>query len=173
MDIIKTLTQIKGKVLDAAHFEILRNAYDLQNQNIDQLKTNNTAFRESNSLLKENNSRLEKETRSLKETVSTLEKQIGSFKSGSLAQEITEYAEAILHKCVKDDITEFNDERMIDSLPYSRIQAKVGLDELLNLSFICFSSATKRVRGVTYRLTDTGKKFALKLVPKENSSVSI
>ncbi len=38
MEITAILNEIKGKVLDATHFELLKHAYDLQNQNIHQLK---------------------------------------------------------------------------------------------------------------------------------------
>src|SRR5688572_26032865 len=52
MDVISILNGIKGKVLDAAHFDLLRSAYDLQNENIEQLKSNNEAIRENNILLR-------------------------------------------------------------------------------------------------------------------------
>ena len=35
-------------MLDAVNFELLKTAYELQNQNIEQLKNNNTALKESN-----------------------------------------------------------------------------------------------------------------------------
>lgn len=51
MEITKILQTIKGKVLDATHFELLRNAYELQEKNITQLKSNNEALKESNVLI--------------------------------------------------------------------------------------------------------------------------
>ena len=53
MDVLSVLNGIKGKVLDAANHDLLRRAYDLQNDNIEQLKSNNDALRESNSMHKE------------------------------------------------------------------------------------------------------------------------
>ena len=41
---MQILAGLKDKVLDASHFDILRHAYELQNQNIEQLKTNNDAL---------------------------------------------------------------------------------------------------------------------------------
>jgi len=54
-DVIKILADIKGKALDVVHFELLKNAYELQNKNIEQLKTNNEALEESIKLLKQKN----------------------------------------------------------------------------------------------------------------------
>ena len=69
MDISRILNDIKGKALDAAHFDLLKHAYDLQNENIEQLKSNNQALRESNDLLAEKVKRLEKENESLRRSV--------------------------------------------------------------------------------------------------------
>ncbi len=40
----KVLKDLKGKVLDAAKLELLLGAYEMQEANISQLKTNNNAF---------------------------------------------------------------------------------------------------------------------------------
>jgi hypothetical protein len=69
MDISKILSDIKGKALDAAHFDLLKHAYDLQNENIEQLKSNNQALKESNEFLEEKVKRLEKENESLRKCV--------------------------------------------------------------------------------------------------------
>ena len=66
MDISKILGEIKGKILDAAHFDLLKRAYDLQNENIEQLKSNNEAFKESNSLLEKENRSIREENQKLK-----------------------------------------------------------------------------------------------------------
>ena len=50
-EIIKILEQLKQKGLDVVQVELLKNAYDLQNRNLAQLKENNTALRESHDLL--------------------------------------------------------------------------------------------------------------------------
>ena len=69
MDISKILSDIKGKVLDAANFDLLMHAYDLQNENIKQLKNNNQALKENNDLLKEKVENLEEENQSLRKSV--------------------------------------------------------------------------------------------------------
>ena len=66
MDILGILTGIKGKVLDAAHFDLLHSAYDLQNQNIELLKNNNEAITENNQLLRDGSDKLETEIGRLK-----------------------------------------------------------------------------------------------------------
>ena len=59
MNVSEILKGLKGKVLDATHFDLLRHAYVLQEENIKQLKTNNEALKESNSLLLERVKKLE------------------------------------------------------------------------------------------------------------------
>ena len=44
MDVIAILQTLKGKVLDATHFDMLKHAYELQDQNLKQLKTNNDVY---------------------------------------------------------------------------------------------------------------------------------
>ncbi|EHF7843799.1 hypothetical protein J3Y18_003593, partial [Salmonella enterica] len=58
---------VKGKVLDAAHFELLKHAYELQEHNISQLKTNNAALKESNELLKERSKGIEDKVEQLED----------------------------------------------------------------------------------------------------------
>jgi hypothetical protein len=74
MDILGMLAGLKNKVLDAAHYELLRGAYELQSQNIDQLKINNDALRENNELLKEKAAALHKEANALKAQLEQLQK---------------------------------------------------------------------------------------------------
>lgn len=69
MDISKILSDIRGKVLDAEHFDSLMHAYDLQNENIKQLQNNNKALRESNERLQEEVNRLKIENESMRKSV--------------------------------------------------------------------------------------------------------
>jgi len=168
MDIIQILSTIKGKVLDAANFELLKTAYGLQNQNIEQLKNNNTALKESNDLLKEKINSLNKDNSTLKERVLILEDELRLKKEDSRSQGLSEVALAILGKCIKHDVTEFNDESMLGSLsPYSRIQVESAIDELEKLQLIYARSIMGGFgEGTDYSLTAEGKKAALK-IPSE------
>ena len=69
MDIARILGSIKGKVLDATHFELLKHAYELQVQNTDQLNNNNEALKENNELLQQKLRELEDENSRLKKVV--------------------------------------------------------------------------------------------------------
>jgi len=166
MDIIKILSTIKGKVLDAEHFEILQHVYELQNQNIEQLKNNNSALKESNNLLKEKNDNLEKENSELKKRIVFLENELTLKKSTELPQKLSEVAEAILRKCMQEDITNFNDKNMIRSLPYSKIEIEAGIDELSHLKLVHLGSVQMMGGGANYYLTTEGMKFVLKLQNK-------
>lgn len=67
MDVTSVLQSVKGKVLDAAHFELLKHAYGLQEENITQLKSNNEALKESNLLLQDKIKKLEVQSAELEQ----------------------------------------------------------------------------------------------------------
>jgi predicted RNase H-like nuclease (RuvC/YqgF family) len=78
VDIPAILSSIKGKVLDAGHFDLLKHAYDLQNDNIEQLTRNN-------GLLKEEVARHKQEIKSLKAEAATLKSKVEALpKAGEL-----------------------------------------------------------------------------------------
>lgn len=167
MDIIQALTVLKGKVLDAANFELLKSAYELQNENIEQYKNNNTALKENNDLLKEKISGLKEENDNLKKRVKIIEDDLRGRENADSFQKISEFAEAILRKCIKDDKSDFTDEKMLASLPFSRLQAEAGLDELIRFKFVGHGSASMVGGAATYYLTSEGTKLALKISSKE------
>jgi hypothetical protein len=68
MDFLGMLNGLKGKVLDAAHFDLLKSAYDLQNENITQLKSNNEALKENAELVRGQVEQLRLENHQLLET---------------------------------------------------------------------------------------------------------
>jgi hypothetical protein len=158
MDILSILKSLKGKVLDAAHFEMLKHAYELQDQNLKQLKSNNNALKESNDLLKDKVSRLEGEVTRLSEVVSDLEKKIptASTLQGYVPSRA---AAAILDHCVKRDITEFLSQELLLQLPCSQIEGKTGIDELRNHKILDLASVGQR--GPKYFLTAAGRAFVL------------
>ena len=53
MDAISLLNGVKNKVLDATNYELLKHNYELQNQNIEQLKTAKELSEKSNEHLQE------------------------------------------------------------------------------------------------------------------------
>jgi len=79
MDITAILSSVKGKVLDVHHFDLLKHAYELQNENIEQLKTNNEALKEKLQLLKEEAALLSRENETLTATVKTLRSQLAAL----------------------------------------------------------------------------------------------
>lgn len=83
VDIPAILANIKDKVLDATHFELLQHAYDLQNQNVEQLTRNNEALRESNELLKGEVARLKVENESSRITIESLKSRLAALPNDS------------------------------------------------------------------------------------------
>jgi len=166
-DIIKILSDVKGKVLDVVHFDILKAAYELQNENIEQLKTNNEAFKENNNLLKEKTSVLEKENVVLKQNVSKLETELSGLRGVGAIEKLSEVAENILKKCFELDITEFNDEDMIRILKRTKVEVQSAIDELCVFDFIRPPSIVVGFgSGCDYDLTPSGKKKALDIGKK-------
>ncbi|MDO9465525.1 MAG: hypothetical protein Q7J67_09555 [bacterium] len=161
-DIIKTLLMLKGKVLDAVNFELLRRAYELQNQNIEQLKNNNEALKESNTLLRDKANRLESENNEFKQNIKNLEKKINSINNNKMSQELSEVAEAILLECKGKDKKEFGAEDMIEILSYRKLEIEGAINELSKLKLISVYE-TPLMGGIRYDLTPKGTEFVLKI----------
>ncbi len=161
MDIGKILSEIKGKVLDAAHFELLESAYELQNQNIEQLKENNSAIKEKSALLQEKATHLEKENNELKARVEDLESQLANHSGQTEAIKLSEVAVAILRVCIERDITDFYSENMITVISFTRMQTEAAIEELEEKGLVALASVGPD--GSNYYVTSEGKKFALEM----------
>ena len=159
MEYGKILASIKGKVLDAAHFELLKSAYDLQAQNLEQLQANNAALKESNDLLKEKAGTLAKQCEQLKVRVAELEARLAAAAPEAKDVRFSETATAILTRCVKQDITDFYAEEMIEALPITRMEVEVAIDELEAREVLELGSIGPR--GPRYVLTEIGMRRAL------------
>jgi len=156
MDILSILSGLKGKVLDAAHFELLQSAYELQNQNISQLKENNAAIKESNSLLTDKNQRLVKENKELEKEIDNLKAKIPQA-----GNEVSNVALALLKKCVEIDATDFYVDEMAKLIPYTKMEFEAAIEELEEIKFLEFS--INDPSGDNYIITRDGKKYILQL----------
>jgi hypothetical protein len=155
MDIIKILGTLKGKVLDASHFDLLKHAYDLQNKNIVQLKNNNDVLKESNDLLKQKIIELNAENTILKETIEEYKNQIKTIPRTSLMDNLSEIAINILELYISNNTTELWEKFIMRTLPFSKIQVQAGLDELCSAELIS-SYSFDPSHGKEYSLTDKG-----------------
>jgi hypothetical protein len=157
MDILGVLQALKGKVLDAAHFELLKHAYELQDENLRQLKNNNDALRENNELSKDKATRLEAENKALRRKVEVLE--TDRPKGPAPEVELSLAANTILEKFKELDKTDLYDEDLFKWLDMTRIEIETGLDELQNLGLIDIAGYGQQ--GNNYYLTEKGKRFIL------------
>ncbi len=148
------LSGIKGKVLDAAHFEMLKQTYDLQNQNIAQLKENNL-------LLQEKAKRIEKDNKSLKSSLEELRKQIPSPSDPSCLSNLSDVARGILKLYLSRDVTDMFKDEMILSPRHSQIQVEAALEELQKAGILEWGGGQVG-RGSHYDLTDLGTKYLAK-----------
>lgn len=159
MDILGILQTLKGKVLDATHFELLKHAYELQDENVKQLKNNNEALKESNGLVKEKMGRLEAELARLRGIIEELEKKVPAVAPVS-GYSPTRAEAAILEQYVKCDETRLYDEQLFRLIRMSKIEIEAGFDELQMHKLIDIGSVGSH--GASYYLTDEGKQFVLK-----------
>lgn len=159
MDILNILQTLKGKVLDATNFELLKHAYELQDENLKQLKSNNEALRESNDLVKEKMVRLESEVARLRNIIEELEKKVSPVAPVS-GYSPSRAAAAILEQYVKNDETRLYDKQLFGLIRLSKIEIEAGLDELQMHKLIDIGSVS--MNGASYYLTDEGKLFVLK-----------
>lgn len=79
----------EAKALDAAHFDLLKDAYDLQGENIAQLK-------ENNGLLQDRVRRLERENESLRESVEDFKQRVPSASGPSDLSSLSGVARDVL-----------------------------------------------------------------------------
>jgi len=156
MDIIKILATIKGKVLDDSHFDLLKNAYDQQDQDIVQLKNNNDALGESNELFKQKIKKLTDENTILKESINKYKHIIKLLPQTSLIDDFSEIAVNILELYISNDTTELWEKFIMRTLPFSEIQVQAGLDELSRAELIS-SYSFDPSHGKEYSLTEKGR----------------
>jgi len=168
MDIINTLGTIKGKVLDDSHFDLLKHAYELQHQDIVQLKNNNDALGESNELLKQKIKELNDENIILKETIKKYKNIIKLLPQTSLIDDFSEIAVNILELYISNDTTELWEKFIMRTLPFSEIQVQAGLDELCRAELIS-SYSFDPSHGKEYSLTEKGR-FNLAIKSKHLSN---
>jgi hypothetical protein len=156
MDIINKLGAIKGKVFDASHFDLLKHAYELQNQNIVQLKNDNDALGESNELLKQKIKELNDENTILKETIEKYKNIIKLLPQTSLIDNFSEIAVNILGLYIRNDTTELWEKFIMRTLPFDEIQVQAGLNELCRAELIS-SYSFDPSHGKEYSLTEKGR----------------
>ena len=154
MSVTDVLSGIKGKVLDATHFELLKHAYELQDENVKQLKT-------SNELLRQKIEKLEEENETLRGMVRQLQQQIRESRSASGPPGLSEVARALLEQLVTEDTTEFNSDQVSSVLPYSKIQVEAALTELREAGMIHQSAISLFGQGVDYHLTGYGQQYVV------------
>ena len=66
MNMVKFLRKIKGKRLDEAHDELLRQVAELQEEKLTLIQTANKVLQENNDLIKDKVRRLEREIRQMR-----------------------------------------------------------------------------------------------------------
>jgi hypothetical protein len=153
MGITEILGQFKGKVLDAAHFDLLKHAYELQEQNIAQLKINNESLRESNELLLEKIRSLEELNIKLKDTINNLEARLKKLDSPS-EFDLSDAAKKVLGLFLLNNTTAITRVRIEDQLNLSKIEIASAIDELKNKQIIIIHTSHGNIS-----LRESGKKI--------------
>ncbi len=151
MDISKILQNLKGKVLDATHFDLLKHAYELQEENIKQLRTNNDALKESHKLMAAKMATLESEHTNLEAEISVIQKALPEPKE----IELSEYAEEVLRVFRSVDSTQLMDIVIVGKSGLNNIQAESGIAELQEANYMF--RGYKRVGGTLFKLNSSGK----------------
>lgn len=182
MDAISILNRVKNKVLDAKNFDILKRTYNLQNENIEQLNTSNTAFKESNERLQEEVNGLKMENESLKQTVAELTQRVSQLDGDRVSSGLSDVELAIL-ELYRERSTEplYKEAQIVRPLisNFSRIQIESGIDDLVEAKMIEYSHAKSDLGTVVtdlcderydeddiaYSLTKQGRKHLVQLGP--------
>lgn len=162
MDITAILSGIKGTVLDAKHIELLKHAYELQNQNIEQLKNNNDALKEKAGLLEEKAALLEKENESLKAAIKNFQTQEPTMSARPSIDDFSENAMKILKLYRTTDKTALFLDEMKPALGITGIQVASAINELRNAGIID-SCCVELNRSPSYSLTEVGTHLVLQI----------
>ena len=157
MEITKILGGLKDKVLDAANFELLKSAYELQEFNIEQLKSTNTAITENNMLLKEQVQQLEGELDALRSENSDLRTRVKE-QSPQQIEMPTGLTLGVLGVFYQADETTLYEGQIQGGLNASMVQIAAALSDLTAREFIRLAAVSPRL-GARYRLTALGQKF--------------
>ncbi len=162
MDIAKLLGGLKDKVLDAGHLELLRSAYDMQNETITQLKNNNEPLREGNDLLREKNEGLVEKIDRLTADNASLREQVPAESTAEVEYKPSPMPAAILSQFHLQDKPDLWNDELIDLLPNSRIEVLSALSELTenNIAEVGIVAEDGRCR---YSLTSEGRRLVLKM----------
>ncbi len=159
MDVISILNGVKNKVLDAKNYELLKHAYALQNENMEQLKSNNEAIKENHQLLQKKVNHLEEENKSLRQSVAELSQKVSQLDRDGVFSGLSEVALAILDLYRQRDTTGlWKESEIIPALHFGKIQIASGIDELKKAKMIDPSSGSPD-GDMKYSLTEQGKKY--------------
>jgi predicted nuclease with TOPRIM domain len=133
--------------------------YDLQNENLEQLKHNNDALKESNGLLQEQVSGLRKENESLKKQVGELSQKVAQIDDSNASSSFSEAADALLGFYHQEDTTDLWKDDIISALcdHFGTIQIESAIDELKSAKMISLASVSLE-GNMRYSLTVQGKK---------------
>ncbi len=162
MDIAAILSGIKGKVLDAKHIELLKHAYDLQNQNIEQLKSNNEALREKAQLLEERAALLKNENDALRATVEGLQARVDVPPRAPSLHGLSDVALNIVKLYRAMNKTDLFMDEIAPQVRCSQIQLEAAIGELEDAGII-ESLGGVMGRGSSYSLTKEAKRLLAKM----------
>lgn len=170
MNLLKLLRKLKGSRLDEAHYELLRQAAELQEEKLALIQNANKVLQENNDLIKDKVRRLEHEIRQMRlywESQQVITATPTSAGPAKHIQEISDMTVAILQECLKRNLVEFNCVEMAGCLSCEKSKVKTALKELVE-SGLVHQDSTRPGEG-TYRLTATGKSYA-KTISAGNSA---
>ncbi|MDF1592531.1 MAG: hypothetical protein P1P89_13530 [Desulfobacterales bacterium] len=161
MNLLKLLRKLKGSRLDEAHYELLRQAAELQDEKLALIQNANKILQENNDLIKDKVRRLEDEISRMRryllnqQVVTAAPTTAGPAKH---IQEISDMTVAVLQECLKRNLVEFNCAEMAGCLSCEKSKVKTALKELVESGLIHRDSTPPG--EATYRLTATGKSYA-------------
>jgi hypothetical protein len=135
MNIYEILSSVKGKVLDLKDIELLRSAYELQNQVNEQLKVLNSVTGENNKMLTEKVEQLQTEIKTLRSENKQLASQIPPptpkepYVPSGVALEVLQFFR-------DEDVTEMGEDLLDDGFIGRAIEVEAGMHELIFGGFL-------------------------------------
>ena len=159
MSLMEILNDLKGKALDAAHFDLLKHAYELQDKNMEQLEKSNAGLEKENQCLKEKVQQLSVENVTLNEELKKYRAEKAGLRKPKSYKKLSVVAQAILDFYLRSDMTTLDDSDIFGGVgggKYSKIEISTAMDELKTAKLLDSCSYNYRTGVRDYFLTKEG-----------------
>lgn len=163
VDVMGLLDSLKGKALDLKHIDLLKHAYELQQQNVEQLRTNNDALKESNELLREKVEALKAQVQDWMGRAESADKRATDAEAAApkATARLEEKPEAVIQALAGLGGASANNRVLAQKLGLHQTECDHYIDTLENANYV-YKIYHNSVQGSSVFLAEAGREYAVK-----------